>query len=360
MQLTVYISYKHGGRSEELAKRIEHTLNNSNIGIRVIRDKNHLQYNQSIDKFIHEIGRGKYVVAVISDGYLKSAYCMKELILITQNKDFQKRLFPVVLPDADIFNNLGQNQYISYWEYQKTQQNHSLKSQASLHGVSTADIDLYDDIVSYLANLSTIRSNFSQLIRHISDINVLTIEEHENSSYHQLVQAIRKQHRLDQQFLKEIGAIDEISEEEISEINRKVDSAHELLLRGDHAKATFFLQEVLRKAPYNPKANLLHVFLNLSIKDVYTMSSETVKSLEKSLNICLAKDIVPYGIYATALYLWAVIKHDHYQMSHMKTQPTFQELYQVLTQVNRRQVDLPLFRSIKCTQKIRADLKLYL
>ena len=358
MQPAVYISYKHGSKSEEIAQQIEYTLNHSNIGVGVIRDKNHLPYNESISKFIHEIGRGKYVVAVISDGYLKSPYCMKELILITQNKDFQKRLFPVVLPDADIFNNHGQHRYISYWEYEKEQHNHSLKNQSSLHRVSTADIDLCDDIVSYLANLSTIRSNFSQLIEHISDVNVLNMEEHESTHYYRLTQALQKQIRLDQEFLHRTGAIDEISEEEVQHIKKKTDSAMELLLRGNYAKADLFLQNIMQKAPYNPVANLLHVFLKLSTKDVYSMNAETVKALEKSLDICLKPDIVPSEVYATALYLWAVIKHDYYLMSHMKTQPTFQELYQVLTKVDRKRINFLLFRSIKCTKKIRTILKL--
>ncbi|MEO5998942.1 MAG: hypothetical protein ABIN89_19385 [Chitinophagaceae bacterium] len=43
------------------------------------------------------IGTGKAVVVVIGDRYLKSPYCMFELLEIYRNRDFIDRIFPIVL-----------------------------------------------------------------------------------------------------------------------------------------------------------------------------------------------------------------------------------------------------------------------
>ena len=66
-----------------------------------------------------KIGAGKAVVVVISDKYLKSPYCMFELMEIYRNHNFTERIFPIVLEDADIFEPLSKLEYLSFWRKKK-------------------------------------------------------------------------------------------------------------------------------------------------------------------------------------------------------------------------------------------------
>lgn len=70
--------------------------------IRVTRDKDALRYKDSIGEFMRRLGRGTAVVVVLSEAYLRSHYCMYELLQIDKSRDLRERAFPIVLDDAGI------------------------------------------------------------------------------------------------------------------------------------------------------------------------------------------------------------------------------------------------------------------
>ena len=86
--------------------------------IRIIRDKRDLGYKGKIKDFMRSIGKGKFVIVVISDKYLKSENCMFELLEIAQQGDFHRRIFPIVLADANVYKAINRLKYIEYWETQ--------------------------------------------------------------------------------------------------------------------------------------------------------------------------------------------------------------------------------------------------
>jgi internalin A len=100
----IFISYAWGGESENMVDEIEKTFNDK--GINIIRDKRDLGFKGIITDFMRQIGEGKAVITVISDNYLKSPYCMYELLEIYRNLKFYERIFPIVLGDAKIFDPL--------------------------------------------------------------------------------------------------------------------------------------------------------------------------------------------------------------------------------------------------------------
>lgn len=51
---------------------------------------------------MERIGRGKGVIVVISEKYLKSENCMFELVQISKHQQFADRIFPIVLNNANI------------------------------------------------------------------------------------------------------------------------------------------------------------------------------------------------------------------------------------------------------------------
>jgi hypothetical protein len=50
----------------------------------LFRDRNDLNYGDSIDSFMHTIGAGKSVIIVVTDKYLKSEYCMIEALRVLE------------------------------------------------------------------------------------------------------------------------------------------------------------------------------------------------------------------------------------------------------------------------------------
>ena len=122
----IYISYawkdnktERGRQREALVDRICGSLLARRYNL--IRDRNHLTLGRSIEKFMREIGRGNYVILVISDKYLRSEYCMFEALEVMKHKDYQQRVFPVVLSDANIYSRDSQVEYIRHWQQKKEQ-----------------------------------------------------------------------------------------------------------------------------------------------------------------------------------------------------------------------------------------------
>lgn len=76
------------------------------------RDHDDLKFGDSIDSFMTRIGKGKTVLRVISDKYLRSRYCMTEALRIDKYRDDEKRVFTIIWDDADLEHELV---YRDFW-----------------------------------------------------------------------------------------------------------------------------------------------------------------------------------------------------------------------------------------------------
>jgi hypothetical protein len=132
----IFFSYAWGDGSESGNNRekIVNDLYDSlkADGFNVIRDKNDLRYKGLISDLTSRIGRGKFIVVAISDKYLRSTYCMSELLEIYRrsNSDIDEmlnKIFPIVLDDAKIYTPEERVDYLSYWEDKKDELNRHLK-----------------------------------------------------------------------------------------------------------------------------------------------------------------------------------------------------------------------------------------
>jgi len=114
VQKEIFISYKWGGQSEAMVDVICAAF--ADKGYVITRDKSHTTYRDSIHEFMKRIGAGKSIIAVVSDEYMKSEYCMYEACKIVQSANARERIFPIVLPEVNIFDIEVQADYMIYWE----------------------------------------------------------------------------------------------------------------------------------------------------------------------------------------------------------------------------------------------------
>lgn len=178
----IFISYTwRDEHSKPYVEQLEQTFQAK--GIKIIRDTNAVDYKARFQEFMQRIGRGKWVIAVISDQYLKSENCMFELVEIAKNGEFYKRIFPIIIADAKISKPIERIKYVKYWEEQIKELDEAMKgvNSANLQGFRE-DIDLYTDI----------RNTIAELTNLLRDMNTLTPEIHSQSEFEALLKAIEK------------------------------------------------------------------------------------------------------------------------------------------------------------------------
>ncbi|MBW4522532.1 MAG: GTP-binding protein [Scytolyngbya sp. HA4215-MV1] len=181
LEKEIFLSYAWGGESEALVDRLDQTFRQQ--GMMIVRDRHDLGYKGLIQAFMERIGRGKCVVAVISDKYLKSPNCMFELVQIAKQGQFYHRIFPVVLADAQIYRPVERIRYIKHWEDQIQELDEAMRSvgAANLQGFRE-EIDQYTEIRNTIAELTSILKN----------MNTLNSEVHHQSEFEVLIQSIQE------------------------------------------------------------------------------------------------------------------------------------------------------------------------
>jgi small GTP-binding protein len=178
----VFLSYAWNDESEAVAAELVQAFQQH--GVRVVQDTHDLGFKGDIREFMREIGRGRAVLIILSDKYLRSENCMFELLEIARHGDLRDRVFPVVLDSARIYRPVDRIRYVRYWEEQIAELDGELKtvSAANLDGFRQ-EIDLFTAIRAALPRLGDILKN----------INALTPAVHRESGYAEVVEAVLRE-----------------------------------------------------------------------------------------------------------------------------------------------------------------------
>ncbi len=181
----VFISYAWGGESEQVADKVCEAL--SQRGYQVVRDKKDLKYKGNINELMRKIGRGKFVVVIISDKYLKSESCMYEMLEIKDNGELYDRIFPIVLNDAKIFEVLDRIDYKNYWDEKVEVLRKKIKEISDPVGTVG-----YVEKMSQYADIMRIIDGITAML---NEMNTQTLEMHQVNNFETLIKAIEeKQH----------------------------------------------------------------------------------------------------------------------------------------------------------------------
>jgi len=182
----IYISYAWTDESKIVLKELRNALDSENLKYKV--DEQDIEYKDNIREFEERLGKGDYIILIISDNYLKSKNCMYEILKIKERGDVYNRVFPVVLKDAKIYNPLDLIDYVKYWEDQKEELNLKLKTiGAEDIGPLRTDIDLY----------SKIRETISDIMAILREMFTSTAANLIDTKFIKLINAIKEQYSID-------------------------------------------------------------------------------------------------------------------------------------------------------------------
>lgn len=178
----VFVSYAWTKDSCAIVDHLQKILEEKDI--KLTRDRDELRYKDSILEFMKRLGKGKCIVIVISERYLKSENCMFELLQISKANNLQHRIFPIIMPDANIFKATGRISYVQHWENEIQQLDAALKTVRGndLQNLQR-DLNLYDEI----------RRSFDGISGLLRFMNALTPEIHEESRFEELISRIQSQ-----------------------------------------------------------------------------------------------------------------------------------------------------------------------
>lgn len=141
--------------------------------IRLERDVRDVDYKQSIKEFMKRVRKSDYCLMIISEKYLKSINCMFEVTEFIKDESYMDRILPLVQKDADIFNILGRNKYIKFWQEKFNEVESSLSDLDELNRVET---------INELKKIENIQRNIGEFLSIISDIKTITFDSEINKS----------------------------------------------------------------------------------------------------------------------------------------------------------------------------------
>jgi len=114
---------------------------------------------------------------------------MYEAYKMFQSSNFRDRVYPIVLPDVDIFSFQGQAAYLRHWDQSYKELEAEFKDVANLSPTMTIPLS------QRLRDIEATTRFINDFMSSVSDMNVLTSDKHLNSNFQQLIEAIETQMR---------------------------------------------------------------------------------------------------------------------------------------------------------------------
>jgi TIR domain len=178
---SVYVSYSWTVEKEKLiVDRLEQACQKHGVALK--RDRNEINYKDSIRDYMDKLAAGGAVILVLSEQYFKSPYCMYELQEIYNNKNFHKRVFPIVLQDTPLYDPEDRLPYLAYWEN---------KRKRLVEGLDELDRTYTKNLNKALDDYADFRRLMDELLSILADMNTLTEDIHVGTDFEALLDRIK-------------------------------------------------------------------------------------------------------------------------------------------------------------------------
>lgn len=129
--------------------------------IKIHRDIREISPWKSIRDYMQTIRDMNYSILIVTDNYLKSFNCMYEVLEVMKEKNYEHRIFPVVV-EKSIYSSSARISYIKYWEdkYKELQ-----------NQIMQIDIVNAGNLIEDLKRTQNICSSVSDFLSKVADMN---------------------------------------------------------------------------------------------------------------------------------------------------------------------------------------------
>lgn len=228
----------------KIADEIESDL--SKLQLDLVRDVRDLEYKSKISGFMEKIRDADFAILLISQSYLSSKNCMKEVLHILKDKNFESKILPVIVDGTKIYSTEDRLEYTKYWLKEKEAINtliSSIPATAIINEI--CELKVVEEIVSKI----------NEFISYISNIKNLTFKELKDDGYKSILSCLGFANITHLVELLKISNIEDIETKEITldewlEQNKPVSDAYSIrasiaLNRGNIKKSEFNYKKAL-------------------------------------------------------------------------------------------------------------------
>lgn len=173
----IFISYSWDNM--HIANEIEEDL--SILQLNFIRDIHDIEYKSNISSFMEGIRDSDFAIILISESYLKSKNCMKEVLHILKEKDFEDRVLPIIVDKVSIYNPKGRLEYSKYWHDEKLELDQLIKSLPPTSIINE---------IEELKTIENIASTINEFLSYISDIKNIKFDELKKENYKSILESL--------------------------------------------------------------------------------------------------------------------------------------------------------------------------
>lgn len=163
--ISIFISY--AWKDAKYVDGLDNEL--QTYGYKVERDIRDAEYAQNIKEFMKRIRKTDYSIIVLSDNFLKSENCMREIFEFIKDENFKDRIIPVILESAkDIWGDSKGIQYTIYWKEREEKFKEDLKR---------IDEESKGGYIEELKHISSVKDSIGDIIKIFRDMKMFEANE---------------------------------------------------------------------------------------------------------------------------------------------------------------------------------------
>lgn len=166
--MDIFLSYNWNNKTE--ADYIEKNL--SSIGISIKRDLKDIKYKDDLREFMQQIRESDFAIILISVDYLKSPNCLYELSQLFKDKDFDRKILPIICDETKIYGIKEKVSIIKYWSDKCIETEELIKGLEATNSLNILkELKIYKDIYSsideFIDNITKrLNVNFSDAVKN--------------------------------------------------------------------------------------------------------------------------------------------------------------------------------------------------
>ena len=172
----IFLSYSWKHEDKKIADLID--LDFRQAGITFIRDIREIKYKDNLKKFMSKIREADFAIILLSENYLRSKNCMFEAIQVLKEKNYIKKVLPILVNKPRIFDPKERIDIIKFWKTQKEELEKKTKSIDPMNSIG---------ILKELKLIDEIYDNIDFLLSDITNNLNISFEDLRNQGYKPLL-----------------------------------------------------------------------------------------------------------------------------------------------------------------------------